>query len=53
MPSDADGHVIAEMTAANATITWTVHLANKKASFRQFKGRYFPEPPLRNAADPG
>jgi L-Lysine epsilon oxidase N-terminal/L-lysine epsilon oxidase C-terminal domain len=44
----SDGRVLGEVTAANASITWTVHLANKKASFRQFKGRYFRDPPLRN-----
>ncbi len=45
---DGDGRVLGEVTAANATITWTVHLANKKASFLQFKGRYVENPPLRN-----
>jgi hypothetical protein len=47
-----DGDVLGEVTAANASIVWTVHLANKKASFRQFKGRYFPDPPLRNPQTP-
>ncbi len=45
---DADDRAIAEITAADATIEWTVHLANKKASFREFKGRYVPDPRLRN-----
>jgi L-Lysine epsilon oxidase N-terminal/L-lysine epsilon oxidase C-terminal domain len=34
---DADGKPLAELTAANATITWTVHLANKKAAWYQFQ----------------
>jgi hypothetical protein len=46
---DADDQVVAEITADDATITWTVHLANKKASFHEFKGRYVHDPPLRNA----
>ena len=34
---DAAGKVIAELTAADAEITWTVHLANKKASWYAFE----------------
>ena len=34
---DANGKPLAELTAANATITWTVHLANKKASWYEFQ----------------
>lgn len=45
---DAEGRVVKELTDADAQITWTVHLANKKASFHEFKGRYVPTPPLRN-----
>src|SRR5262245_63766260 len=45
---DADDRAIAEVTGEAARIEWTVHLANKKASFREFKGRYVPHPKLRN-----
>src|SRR5262245_30258682 len=45
---DADDRAIAEVTTQAATIEWTVHLANKKASFREFKGRYVARPKLRN-----
>jgi hypothetical protein len=34
---DADGKPLAELTTANAAITWTVHLANKKAAWYQFQ----------------
>jgi len=34
---DAAGAVVQELTAADADITWTVHLANKKAAWYQFK----------------
>src|SRR5215813_9079976 len=34
---DAHGHVVRELTADDATIEWTVHLANKKASWYQFE----------------
>jgi hypothetical protein len=34
---DGDGRVVAELTAANAEITWTVRLANKKASWYEFQ----------------
>jgi hypothetical protein len=33
----ADGGVVAELTAANSSINWTVHLANKKAAWYQFQ----------------
>jgi hypothetical protein len=32
----ADGGVLGELTAAEAQISWTVHLANKKAAWYQF-----------------
>jgi hypothetical protein len=35
---DAQGNVVQELTAADAAITWTVHLANKKASWFEFRG---------------
>lgn len=35
---DADGNVLQELTAAEADITWTVHLANAKAAWHQFRG---------------
>jgi hypothetical protein len=34
---DASGKPLAELTAANADITWTVHLANKKAAWYEFQ----------------
>jgi hypothetical protein len=34
---DASGKPLAELTAANATITWTVHIANKKAAWYEFQ----------------
>src|ERR1044072_1655765 len=34
---DAGGKPLAELTAANADITWTVHLANKKAAWYEFQ----------------
>src|SRR5437899_1206881 len=33
---DAEGNVVKELTAADAEITWTVHLANKKAAWYTF-----------------
>jgi hypothetical protein len=54
---DAQGNVLKEITAADADITWTVHLANKKGSWFQFQGaaaeaearRTGQDLPLRNA----
>lgn len=34
---DADGRVVRELTAQEAGIRWTVHLANKKASWYRFE----------------
>ena len=34
---DAQGEVVRELTARDATIEWTVHLANKKAAWYQFE----------------
>jgi L-Lysine epsilon oxidase N-terminal/L-lysine epsilon oxidase C-terminal domain len=34
---DASGKPLAELTAANAAVTWTVHLANKKAAWYEFQ----------------
>ena len=46
---DAHGHVVRELTADDADITWTVHLANTKASFKQFQSHFEPKPaPRRN-----
>lgn len=55
---DADGVVLRELTAAEADITWTVHLANKKAAWAEFRGAAAEAQanaggnplPLRNAA---
>ena len=35
--SNAEGHIVSELTADNADIKWTVHLANKKAQWYQFQ----------------
>jgi hypothetical protein len=50
----ADGreNPLGELTAADANITWTVHLANKKASWHEFRGRFIPDTPLRNQQIP-
>jgi hypothetical protein len=45
---DSTGEVVAELTAAHGPITWTVHLANGKAAWHEFKGRFHPITPLRN-----
>jgi hypothetical protein len=34
---DADGRVVAELTAANASIDWCVQVANRKAAWYQFQ----------------
>lgn len=34
---DADGRVVRELTAADADVTWTVHVANTKAAWYQFQ----------------
>jgi hypothetical protein len=34
---NASGEAVAELTAAEAEITWTVHLANKKAAWYEFQ----------------
>lgn len=44
---DAHGELVGEVTAADATITWTVHLANRKAAGPQFRGLQ-KKTPLRN-----
>jgi len=50
---DSHDHVVAELTSTEAEITWTVHLANKKASWAQFMGLAAEQSgqtlPLRNA----
>jgi hypothetical protein len=45
---DKRGRLIGEITARDATITWTAHLANKKAAWRMFEGLN-PNAPWRNA----
>ena len=44
---DQEGNVVEEITSANADIRWSVHLANKKASWREFDGLNANRP-LRN-----
>ena len=38
---NAAGEAIAELTAADADIQWSVQVANKKASYNMFLGRYW------------
>jgi len=54
---NAQGQVVTELTQSNAEITWTVHLANKKAAWYQFQialdipeARSAPHAFLRNVA---
>ena len=47
---DADGNVVKEITAADADIRWTVHLANKKAAWKKFDGLNVATS-LRNASE--
>jgi len=35
----ADGRLLHEVTAAEASVTWSVHLANKKGEWDKFQGR--------------
>jgi len=35
---DKRGKLVKEITAKDASVTWTVHLANKKAAWKQFGG---------------
>jgi hypothetical protein len=46
---DKKGKLVKEITAKDASITWTVHLANSKAAWKQFDGLN-PSASLRNAS---
>ncbi len=46
---DKKGKLVGEVTAKHAKITWTAHLANKKAAWKEFAGLN-PNSPWRNAA---
>ena len=46
---DLHGKLVKELNATDATIVWTVHLANKKAAWHKFGGLN-QNAPLRNAA---
>ena len=48
---DTRGRLVKELTARDGRITWTVHLANKKAAWKNFDGLN-PNAPLRNAGIP-
>ena len=48
---DASGRLVKELTARDGRITWTVHLANKKAAWKNFDGLNS-NAPLRNAGIP-
>jgi hypothetical protein len=46
---DAAGKIVQELTAADVDITWTVHVANKKAAWYQFNNALdIPEAALKN-----
>jgi hypothetical protein len=45
---NAAGEVLKELTARDAEITWTAHLANKKGAYHEFGSRFRPKKPLRN-----
>ena len=47
---DENGILVKELTAADATITWTVHLANKKSAWEKFHATGTASPGLRNPA---
>jgi hypothetical protein len=47
---DEAGNVVKEITSKDADIKWTVHLANKKAVWKEFDGLN-PNTPLRNASE--
>ena len=56
---DQDGEVVAEVTAADAEIRWTAHLANTKAAWYTFdlaldipEAKGLPAAPLQAAPDP-
>lgn len=46
---DAAGNLVQEITQEDANITWTVHVANKKAAWKKFDGLK-QNTPLRNAS---
>jgi hypothetical protein len=46
---DSKGRLVKEITSKDATISWTAHLANKKAVWKRFVGLN-PNSPLRNAS---
>lgn len=47
---DEEGNVVQEITAAEADIKWSVHLANKKAAWKRFEGLN-PATGLRNVGE--
>ena len=47
---DENDNLTGEVTANDAEITWTIHLANTKAASEQFHPKSVLTPPLRNAA---
>lgn len=49
---DKDGVVVRELTAAEADIVWTVHLANKKAEWDRFEGKAGEELPIGERRGP-
>ncbi|MFL6214357.1 MAG: LodA/GoxA family CTQ-dependent oxidase [Blastocatellia bacterium] len=49
---DAGGNLVQEITQADAAITWTAHLANKKASWKMFQGLNDNAPRRNSAATP-
>jgi hypothetical protein len=49
---DAAGVVVREVTAKEAVITWTVHLANAKGAWKKFVGRFHETAEHRNPQVP-
>ena len=47
---DENGTLVQEITSADAEIRWTVHLANRKAAWKEFQG-LSDNTPLRNAKE--
>jgi hypothetical protein len=46
---DSKGKLVKEITAKDASVSWTAHLANSKAAWKRFVGLN-PNSPLRNAS---
>lgn len=49
---DKDGNLVRELSAADAEIKWTVHLANKKAEWDRFEGKAGEDLPIGERREP-